>query len=1488
VLERPNIYYYQVTAFSNWCAGTPAYNSVSVAMSYNAPAPSIIPFGGTFYDSVDVLVTNTLAGTTIYYTTNGNQPGGSSDSFVGGGMITLADSVPVKACASNPSYYYNSSTVSANFIIMHPSPVSCGDTISDALTDTNAYSPELGWGWYCRRYSFNGTNSVGKLVTVTASTTDFYSLVILEDADSNIMDWNCNYYDGAGPDDQLQFHVFNEGTYFIEVTSWFAEQFGDFTLSLDCSNETIAILNVFTNACVNGQTLFTTNSGRLPIGGLMDFSMISAGTHVTNYVTLTNSGNCDLVISNITIAPAALINGGNGFSIFPTNIIILHAGDITNLAVSLYATNWANFGGYFTFDCNDADTSFFYAYVTGQVSPPASAPWVNIDYPTDGLVIPATNSVLTNITLEIDAEAYDLDGILKVEFYIDSVLFKTLSNVSYYTVYWTNPPAGLHVIKAVAYDPQQTGTNSVTITVGYPTLILSPTNACVGLSNTTFTVTATLYNTTNGLVSGSNVTFAVTGAHNLTYTTNTSGGYATFTYTGTNAGLDAVTASAAVAGVAVQSDPIHKNWAKYISCGNTLSGVLANTDGTSIACGCEYPSHYTDFYSFTTTVGATNTFKMASSDFTTFMFLMDTNCKSIAVTNEMLNTNDVEVRAILHTNGTYIVEATSADIFKTGNYTLSLVCGPPTTPHITVWVNGTNFANSSMLNLGTTTNGTAITRTIGITNTGGAALCLTNYSWYYGPTNGYTITLAPGLGLAPGTGTNFTLQFISTNSGQFEDRLILTNNDSDQPLFAVYLNAISNPDNTNGSAPVVSLTAPTNNAWFYAPADISLSATATPSGSSVTITNVEFGYWNGQGWDLIGRDTNTPYSTVWSANAAGTYTLAAVAWDSLGRMAFSTPVTNIQLRLSNTNHPPKANKDIVTVLCNSRCNLLDVLANDTDADGDPLTIVNYKLSTLSGPRGTVKIVDNGKHLLYTPVPGYGTNDPNCIQDGFSYEISDGKGGTNWGGVLVVIYASPMPHIEISNPPDGATLTAGTITNVMWTNWPAEAVSNIARVEFYDHDDIIGAVTNAPFTSWPWLVRYNSCECGLKARVVDKFGQYSEDLVHYTIIGTSDTNLPVPYATISSPSVLSESPLITPSGGKIERNAEVTDGMLVIIGSVYQAIGSGTPFAVQYKVLIKTTDGTILRDSGWRPAALIQNGLICTNDLTTLQNDNYVVELIAQNDYQIASFEVPFILNSGLKLGVFTFSEQDLVIPAGGMPLSVIRTYNSLNPNPGDFGYSWTYALQELNVTFHEDREWVRPADDSIDDVGPTYNGAYFSIREGGSRDITLTLPNGQRTRFYYYEQACGSINAYACPNYYAPPEAHARLQPVDANGNELGGRLGLINGYYVWSTSGGNTPYDSFDFPAFLLTLDDGTEYFIVRDYQGAFDVTPGDDGTDDWSWTSGTGYYYKAYTDKARVAWIKLPSGEKIVITDPTTSPIGSQFSVNYLNVAGTTKRSI
>ena len=91
-------------------------------------------------------------------------------------------------------------------------------------------------------------------------------------------------------------------------------------------------------------------------------------------------------------------------------------------------------------------------------------------------------------------------------------------------------------------------------------------------------------------------------------------------------------------------------------------------------------------------------------------------------------------------------------------------------------------------------------------------------------------------------------------------------------------------------SPVVSLTVPTNNAVFTAPANITMEATATDSDGSVT--NVAF--YNGG--TKLGDDTSNPYNFTWSNVAAGAYSLTARATDNVGATTVSSPANLIIVR----------------------------------------------------------------------------------------------------------------------------------------------------------------------------------------------------------------------------------------------------------------------------------------------------------------------------------------------------------------------------------------------------------------------------------------------------------------------------------------------------------------------------------------------------------------------------------------------------------------
>lgn len=83
------------------------------------------------------------------------------------------------------------------------------------------------------------------------------------------------------------------------------------------------------------------------------------------------------------------------------------------------------------------------------------------------------------------------------------------------------------------------------------------------------------------------------------------------------------------------------------------------------------------------------------------------------------------------------------------------------------------------------------------------------------------------------------------------------------------------------AAPVVTLTAPANNASYASPASITISADA--SDASDSIAKVEF-YGNGT---FIGTATQVPYTVTWTSVAAGSYSITAKATNSAGTSTVS-------------------------------------------------------------------------------------------------------------------------------------------------------------------------------------------------------------------------------------------------------------------------------------------------------------------------------------------------------------------------------------------------------------------------------------------------------------------------------------------------------------------------------------------------------------------------------------------------------------------------
>jgi len=147
--------------------------------------------------------------------------------------------------------------------------------------------------------------------------------------------------------------------------------------------------------------------------------------------------------------------------------------------------------------------------------------------------------------------------------------------------------------------------------------------------------------------------------------------------------------------------------------------------------------------------------------------------------------------------------------------------------------------------------------------------------------------------------------------------------------------------------------------------------------------------------------------------------------------------------------------------------------------------------------------------------------------------------------------------------------------------------------------------------------------------------------------------------------------------------------------------------------------------------------LATLDTTTLANGSYIISLSGTNSSGVQ-------VNSGIlitvvgeyKPGRVRFSVTDLTVPVTGLPITIGRTYDSLERGrSGDFGYGWSL------------------------DVGSP------RVKTDQAHNVTLTQPGGRRVTFYFTPRSVGGIFGFLLqPAYTAEPGVYGSLT---ANGCSL-------------------------------------------------------------------------------------------------------------------------
>lgn len=266
------------------------------------------------------------------------------------------------------------------------------------------------------------------------------------------------------------------------------------------------------------------------------------------------------------------------------------------------------------------------------------------------------------------------------------------------------------------------------------------------------------------------------------------------------------------------------------------------------------------------------------------------------------------------------------------------------------------------------------------------------------------------------------------------------------------------PNDPTSQAPECTLITPTSDSTYAAPANVTISATA--SSAVASITKVEL-Y---SGTTLLETITEFPYEFVWTDVPAGNYSITAKATDSNGLSTTSSPA-NIKVTGEITEesvsfkNPPMTLNPGVTYTLNIEYAALQDRVLDVylfNSGWQPIVSKNVRVAAGSGTQqitltvpGTTAPLTDGIWAVSLWATDWSAN----LKSNYVYGVSVNEMEEN-----------TAPTVNISLPADSTTFNAPATIEINAT--AADVDGSISKVEFYNGANLLGTVLESPF-SFNW-------------------------------------------------------------------------------------------------------------------------------------------------------------------------------------------------------------------------------------------------------------------------------------------------------------------------------------------------------------------------------------------------------------------------------------
>lgn len=175
-----------------------------------------------------------------------------------------------------------------------------------------------------------------------------------------------------------------------------------------------------------------------------------------------------------------------------------------------------------------------------------------------------------------------------------------------------------------------------------------------------------------------------------------------------------------------------------------------------------------------------------------------------------------------------------------------------------------------------------------------------------------------------------------------------------------------------------------------------------------------------------------------NANVNGTDSFTVKVSD--GTVSQTATVTVV---ITAVNDAPLTTNDAATTTAGMAVTI-PVLQNDTEIEGDPLTLLQVQ----PGAHGATAI--SGTAVVYTPEAGF------TGEDTFTYSVTDGKGGNALGTVTVTVTAAATVAPEPLPQPGDATTAA---TMLATFSWDFDSSTPVTAFRVYLNDEQVCATSD---------------------------------------------------------------------------------------------------------------------------------------------------------------------------------------------------------------------------------------------------------------------------------------------------------------------------------------------------------------------------------------------------------------------------------------------